>query len=116
MKNPVKSSDQGKDSFDKSIDETIQLSATLSDVPGYQVQRELGRGAMAVVYEAEQVKLKRSVALKMSLLFLQPPFAGAAHCCQRSSQISGARFFDHLILELAFCNLAFSFPLNVTKG
>ena len=65
MKNPVKSSDQGKDSFDKSIDETIQLSATLSDVPGYQVQRELGRGAMAVVYEAEQVKLKRSVALKM---------------------------------------------------
>jgi WD40 repeat protein len=41
--------------------------ASLPMIPGYRIIRELGFGGMAVVYEAEQIGLKRRVALKMGL-------------------------------------------------
>jgi tRNA A-37 threonylcarbamoyl transferase component Bud32 len=48
-------------------------------VGGYRIEREIGRGAMATVYEAVQLKLRRSVALKI----LHAPFAAEPKAVRR---------------------------------
>ena len=62
----------------------FRLNGTLSDghtIADYRLRREIGRGGMGVVYEAEQQSLRRRVALKVL------PFASA----QDSKQISRFR-------------------------
>ena len=39
----------------------------LPQIPGYVIEREIGRGAMGVVYQAKHLSLKRTVAIKMVL-------------------------------------------------
>jgi eukaryotic-like serine/threonine-protein kinase len=41
--------------------------ARMLQIPGFEVQGELGRGAMGVVYKAKHLSLKRIVAIKMVL-------------------------------------------------
>ena len=45
----------------------IPFDGELPQLPGYEMQRVLGRGGVAIVYLAQHVRLERSVAVKMLL-------------------------------------------------
>jgi serine/threonine-protein kinase len=49
----------------KRIRRQIEESSKRSKIPGYEIIREIGKGAMARVFEARQLSLNRTVAIKV---------------------------------------------------
>jgi eukaryotic-like serine/threonine-protein kinase len=69
-----------------------QLGSELPAIPGYELQEELGRGAMGIVVKALHVELNRVVALKMILSGNQ---AGPAEKQRFFTEAQAAARLDH---------------------
>jgi eukaryotic-like serine/threonine-protein kinase len=64
----------------------------LPPLPGYELEQELGRGAMGVVYRARQVKANRSVAVKV---ILSGTYAGDADRRRFQAEAEAIARLDH---------------------
>src|SRR5262249_4522210 len=69
-----------------------KAAGAVPDIPGYELQVEIGRGAMGIVFKAVQVDLKRVVALKMILSGSQ---AGKAEGQRFRIEAEAAARLDH---------------------
>jgi serine/threonine protein kinase len=73
-----------------------QAEGELGRLGNYRILRVLGHGGMGVVYQAEDIKLKRSVAIKAML----PALAASASAAQRflrEAQAMAAVEHDHIV-------------------
>lgn len=61
-------------------------------IPGFRIERELGRGGMGAVYLAEQLSTRRRVALKV---LLEGPFASAGARKRFEREVELAAQLDH---------------------
>jgi eukaryotic-like serine/threonine-protein kinase len=75
-------------------------AAARPEVPGYEIEAEVGRGGMGVVYRARHVSLNRTVAIKTILAGVLPPaeagarFAAEARAVARSAHPNIVQVFD----------------------
>ena len=53
--------------FGAAFDHVRSIPENFPEIPGFKITRELGRGAMGVVYQATQTNLDRPVAIKLLL-------------------------------------------------
>ena len=91
--------------------------ASAADIPGYEILGELGRGGMGVVYQARQVGLNRTVALKM---ILAGAHAGTAALARFRAEAEAVAQLQHPnlvhIYEIGECGGLPFFSLEYVDG
>src|SRR5262249_36600268 len=84
----------------------VARPAGLPQVPGYEVQGELGRGGMGVVYRAWHLRLGRAVALKMLL----------AGPCARPEELERFRREAQAVAALRHANIVQVYDVGDVEG
>ena len=73
-------------------EEQTELGEAPREIGDFRLIREVGRGGMGVVYEAEQISMRRTVALKVLSLAI----TGAGHAVKRfEREAQAARRLHH---------------------